>query len=110
METQAKHTPTPWSVHKNADGSQRIDGQGLASIAVLSAFFSELQGEQEANAEFTVKACNNYQEMRNLLARALEELYAADSLTVADEIDRFLLRGYDRESDVYYAVAEDDEI
>ena len=109
METQAKHTPTPWSVHKNADGSQRIDGQGLASIAVLSAFFSELQGEQEANAEFIVKACNDYHKMLELLSAAYQKLYIADHLIdpyteedgediagqlfsegLADEIDTFL--------------------
>ena len=80
METQAKHTPTPWSVHKNADGSQRIDGQGLASIAVLSAFFSELQGEQEANAEFIVKACNSHGLLIELLNAASEKLFIAQQI------------------------------
>ena len=120
METQAKHTPTPWAIwDKERELNPETSTGALLIVSPPSVTgYDEtediavicLDNNSAANAEFIVKACNNYQEMRNLLARALEELYVAGSSTVADDIDRFLLRGYDRELDVYYNVAEGFEV
>ena len=119
METQAKHTPTPWKCEWRptegySEGTITAAGDQSQLLAIVCGsnycFFVDDgdcgESEAKANAEFIVKACNNYQEMRNLLAQAMEELYTAGSSTVVDEIDRLLLRGYDRELDVYYNVAE----
>ena len=121
METQAKHTPTPYKAcksHEDFDGPYfdieeeeraEYDARPYTSIDSASGLVCtahDLFTFKPGDAEFIVKACNNYQEMRNLLARAMEELYTAGSSTVVDEIDRLLLSGYDRELDVYYNVAE----
>ena len=116
METQAEHTQTPWEVGSDPY-TILTENRGL--LAKTTHYWVDPESAK-ANAEFIVKACNNYQETRNLLSMALKELYTAGKLDskaetkeqllgVADEIDCFLLRTYDRAIDFYYEVAEDDE-
>lgn len=60
---QPKHTPGPWQVNKKVKTSVEtaIDGQGINLIADCSDCDGErLRTEDEANAQFIVRACNSH--------------------------------------------------
>ena len=106
METQAKHTPTPWE--RSSESAYKILTPGGGLLAETSYHWVDPLSAR-LNAEFIVKACNSYDKMRELLSAAYQKLYIADSLIdpyteedgediagqlfsegSADEIDTFL--------------------
>ena len=107
METQAKHTPTPWKMSETAPASGNYEVHTEEdTIAYISGMTAPNSKE---NAEFIVKACNSYDKMRELLSAAYQKLYIADRIIdpyteedgediagqlfsegLADEIDTFL--------------------
>ena len=68
-----KHTPTPWGVHVNLDGAVIYAEDGTREpwlIADVSGGFED-EIEQEANAAFIVKACNNHENLIGVIQAAL---------------------------------------
>ena len=59
----ADHTPTPWAL----DGVYVV-GEGGLSIADCGKSSSYLRGTQVANANFILKACNEYDALRRRIA------------------------------------------
>ena len=97
METQAKHTPTPWRVDTSEDTNGMIirattedEGDSYEDIVAelespdillsLDSVPEDRETEAKANAEFIVKACNSYDKMRELLSAAYQKLYIADRI------------------------------
>ena len=64
-QPNAKHTATPWYLHKHEDGKGRqlIHGNLLIPVAIL-------ESENKSNAEFIVKCCNSHDQ----LVEALEDV------------------------------------
>ena len=62
--TNNKHTPTPWAIEKYCVWA------GDKYVAATQTGINE--EEQQANATFIVKACNNYETLLTAAKKALE--------------------------------------
>ena len=95
METQAKHTPTPYKAcksHEDFNGPffdleeedrAEYDAKPYTSIESASGIVCnahDLFTFRQGDAEFIVKACNSYDKMRELLSAAYQKLYIADRI------------------------------
>ena len=80
MTHETKHTPTPWALVPQSDGSamlareyetgQQMNPKGLRLIAHVLARGNTLS-EDEANAEFIVRAVNAHDGLLELAAEAM---------------------------------------
>lgn len=75
----AEHTPTPWQVKGDGETVKIADmaGDSLASLMFTHLRGRRLAGEVKANAAFIVRACNEYDGLRErvkVLERALRRL------------------------------------
>ena len=87
METQAKHTPTPWRVDTSEDTNGMIiratteeGGDSYEDIVAelespdillsLDSVPEDRETEAKANAEFIVKACNSYEKLSEIMGLA----------------------------------------
>ena len=88
METQAKHTPTPWKCEWRptegySEGTITAAGDQSQLLAIVCGsnycFFVDDEdcGESEAkaNAEFIVKACNSYEKFIELAHMVAGKMY-----------------------------------
>ena len=66
-QTQQKHTATPWEV----DGDTIRHNSKWELCRVLGGI---KDGEREANAEFIVKACNNYYTTKTIIEDCEDEI------------------------------------
>ena len=98
MDTQAKHTPTPWTIEivlrpdmdDDPLGEYRISEAALRLQTIYddaepeSVELESVHGENRANAEFIMKACNSHDKMRELLDRAADVLQDMEAETGSD--------------------------
>lgn len=54
-----KHTPTPWLL----DGFDICHHTGPATIHVIAKTSTPVEGDEQANAEFIVRACNAHYDL-----------------------------------------------
>lgn len=81
----AEHTPTPWRVFKNKDGTRLVGIGGQDGQGTLDAGFGVWSWDSPegiANAEMVVKAVNNHEALVNALAACRDAL--AGCYNVAD--------------------------
>lgn len=84
-------TPTPWvangcTIACDAENYDEVVAN-TAGEAIDAAFFSCCEGRAETNAEFIVKACNNYEAMLHALMAIVGCYYPKDPKPgVPDEV------------------------
>lgn len=80
----AKHTELPWSINNwpQGDAEIRIGAKGTPRIATIHLRDVSING-QKANADFIVRACNNYNNLLRVLKTIAEncDLYETDPET-----------------------------
>ena len=81
METQAKHTPTPWE--RSSESAYKILTPGGGLLAETSYYWVDPLSAR-LNAEFIVNACNSHETMRELLDRAANHLQDMEAETGSD--------------------------
>jgi len=67
METQAKHTPTPWT--RSSENAYKILTPGGGLLAETSYHWVDPLSAR-LNAEFIVKACNSYEKLSEIMGLA----------------------------------------
>ena len=84
---QASHTPLPWTVEWNGRQRLEIAGPGEADYMIGRVFIESPCAE--ANAEYIVKACNNYPTMLETLRDLIEEHDAPRMGTLDERMDKW---------------------
>lgn len=85
-KSEAKHTPTPWETERNPKPGRTVsmtepteifahDRDDLGRVSLIAEICHPLHGDQEANAEFIVRACNCHDGLLEACEKIVTEYY-----------------------------------
>ena len=69
METKTKHTPTPWNAYKPTGSRWHIGSSDSSHLIIGKINDDNSHTLAKANAEFIVRACNNFDALVEALKR-----------------------------------------
>jgi len=100
VEMEAKHTPTPWYIWEHGtdtDPSCKIFAEKAGIVQTIG-------GNDEANAQFIVRACNNFDDLLEALKEYQQVIERAKDLLTGDSCNDIGI--YDLDEIVKAAIAQ----
>ena len=81
-EQGAQRTPGPWARDDHIPPSARSVICRVGRVPISGATQGPHEESDDANVAFIIKACNEYEELRDLMRAFYEQVFADDSLSI----------------------------